>query len=143
MSRSIVKLAGGVLIMLITIAGVSACTTEMVEPDYANQMTESALQSMSDGDYAEYIENFSPDARSSVTEADFDEASQLIKSLIGDYIDKEFWKTGEEGEYTIVYYKANFTDEPADVIVTVYFTEVDGEMYIAGFWLNSPKLRGE
>jgi len=142
MSKPIVKVACGVLIMLITIAGVSACTA-MTEPDYANQMTESALQSMSDGDYAEYIENFSLDAQSSVTEATFDEASQLIKSLIGDYIDKEFWKTEEEGEYTIVYYKANFTEEPADVTITVYFTEVDGEMYIAGFWLNSPKLRGE
>jgi hypothetical protein len=142
MSKSIVKLACGVLIMLIAIAGVSACTT-MVEPDYANQMTESALQGMSDGDFTKYIENFSPAAQSSVTEADFDEATQLIKSLIGDYIDKEFWKTGEEDEYTIVYYKANFTEEPADVIITVYFTEVDGEMYIAGFWLNSPRLRGE
>jgi hypothetical protein len=142
MSKSIVKLACGVLIMLITIAGVSACTT-MPEPDYANQMTESALQSMSDGDYAEYIANFSPDARSSLAEADFDEATQLIKSLIGDYIDKEFWKTEKEDEYTVVYYKANFTEEPADVIITAYFTEIDGEMYIAGFWLNSPKLRGE
>jgi hypothetical protein len=142
MPKSIVKLACGVLIMLITIAGVSACTP-MVEPDYANQMTESALQGMSDGDYAGYIENFSPDAQSSLAEADFDEASQLIKSLVGDYIDKEFWKTEEEDGYTVVYYKANFTEEPADVIITVYFTEVDGEMYIAGFWLNSPKLRGE
>lgn len=143
MSKSIVKLACGVLIMLIAIASASACATETAEPDYASQMTESALQGMSDGDFAKYIENFSPAAQSSITEADFDEATQLIKSLIGDYIDKEFWKTGEEDEYTIVYYKADFTEEPADVIITVYFTEVDGEMYIAGFWLNSPRLRGE
>ncbi|MCK4368852.1 MAG: DUF3887 domain-containing protein [Dehalococcoidales bacterium] len=143
MSKSMVKVACGVLIMLITIAGASACATEMAEPDYANQIVESALQGMSDGDYAKFTEYFSPAAQSAMDETTFDEASQLIKSLIGDYIDKEFWKAEEDGEYTIVYYKANFSQEPADVIVTVYFEEIDGEMYISGFLLDSPKLRGE
>ena len=143
MSKSIVKLACGVLIMLITIASASACTTEMAEPEYANQIVETALQTMNDGDYTTHMELFTPEIQSAVTEADFEEALQIIKDTIGDYIDKEFWKTETENIYTVVYYKANYSQEPEDVIVTAYFEKIEGEVYIAGFWLDSPKLRGE
>jgi len=132
MSKSIVRAACGLLIMLIAIAGVAACGP-MSEPDYASQITESALQSMSDGDYAKHMENFSPDFQSTVSEANFDTGSQTIKSLIGDYIDKEFWKAETSGVYTVVYYRARFTEEPAGVTATFYFEEIEGEVYIAGF----------
>lgn len=138
MLKSIVKLACGVLIMLIIIVGASACASE---PDYANQIVETALQSMSDGDYAKHMGLFSPEVQGEISEADFNTINQQIKSVIGDYIDKEFWKTETEYGYTAVYYKANFSEEPEDVIVTVYFEKIDGEVYIAGFLLDSPKLR--
>ncbi len=146
MSKSIVRAACGLLILLVVLAGLSACSTEMGEPDYANQITESALQGMSDGDYAKHMENFSPDFQSTVSEAQFGTGSQQIKSLIGDYIDKEFWYAETSGVYTVVYYRARFTDEPAGVTATFYFEEIEGEVYIAGFMLDSPKLlelRGE
>lgn len=141
MPKLIVKAACVVLIMLIAIVTVSACTTETSEPGYADQITESALQGMSDGDHAKFTEYFSPAAKSAMDEATFEEVSQIIQSTIGDYIDKEFWRTEENGLYTIFYYKANFSEEPADVIITVAFEEIDGEMYISGFLFDSPKLR--
>ena len=139
MSKLIVKLACGVLIMLIAIVSASACAT--AEPEYANQMTESALQGISDGNYTKFTEYFSPTVKMLMTETAFYETSQQVTSLIGDYRDKEFWKveTTEDG-YTAVYYKARFSDEPEDVIVRVYFEEKDGEMYISDFELSSPKL---
>jgi hypothetical protein len=140
MSKLIVKLACGVLIMLITIAGASACTTETAEPEYANQMTESALQGVNNGDYAKFTEYFSPLSKALITEVAFSEKCQQVKSIIGDYIDKEFWKTGTEEGYTVVYYKARFSEEPEDVLVRVYFEEKDGGMYISDFELSSPKL---
>jgi hypothetical protein len=142
MSKLIIKLACGVLVMLITIAGASACAaeTETAEPEYANQMTESALKSVSDGDYAKFTEYFSPAVKMLMTEVDFYEKCQQVKDAIGDYIDKEFWKTGTEEGYTNVYYKARFSEESEDVIVWVRFEEREGETYIYDFELSSPKL---
>lgn len=75
-----------------------------------------------------------------MVEDDFVASSQAIKDAIGDYIDKECQETAVEGAYIVIYYTAHFTDEPDDVEVAVYFQEIDGEMYVAGCWLNSPKL---
>jgi hypothetical protein len=140
MSKSIVRAACGLLILTIAIAGLASCGS-MAEPDYADEMTESALQSMSACDYATHILLYTPDARLAVTEAQFNAGCSEIKNLIGDYIDKEFWKASTQNSYTVVDYKVNFSDEPDGVTATVYFEEIDGEMYIAGFWLDSPKLR--
>jgi hypothetical protein len=139
MSKSIVRAACGLLILLVVIAGLAACGP-MSEPDYAVEIAESALQSLNDGDYAAHMANYTPDAQAAVTEAQFNTGCQEIKSLIGDYIDKEFWKAETQDSYTVVYYNANFSEEPDGVIVSIYFEEIDGEMYIAGFWLESPKL---
>jgi len=149
MSKSIVRAACGLLILLVVIAGLAACTTTG-EPDYANQIAESALQGMSAGDYAKHMEHFSPDFQSTVSEATFDTGSQIIQGIIGYYIDKEFWYAEIDKEfwyaetssvYTVVYYRARFSEEPAGVTAMFYFEEIDGEMYIAGFDLDSPKLR--
>jgi hypothetical protein len=140
MSKPIVRLASGLLIMLVIIGGLVGCSSKLPEPDYAGQITETSLQAMSNCDYAAYLANFTPAARAAVTEAVFDPACQQIKDAIGDYIDKEFWKAETENSYTVVYYTASYSDEPDEVIVTVYFEEIEGEMLIAGFWLSSPKL---
>jgi len=76
-----------------------------------------------------------------MTEAVFDETNAGIRSKIGDYVSKEFWKAESKDQYTIVYYNAKFTDEPADVTVKVVFQEINGEMKVPGLWLDSPKLR--
>ncbi|MCX6011317.1 MAG: DUF3887 domain-containing protein [Chloroflexi bacterium] len=139
MSKSIVRAACGLLILLVVIAGLAACGP-MSEPDYASQIAESALQSLSDGDYATHAALYTPDAQATFSEAQFNAGCQEIKSLIGDYIDKEFQKAETQDSYTVVYYNANFSEELEGVIVSIYFEEIDGEMYIAGFDLDSPKL---
>ncbi|MBA7594363.1 hypothetical protein ES703_01304 [subsurface metagenome] len=143
MSKSIVRAACGLLILLVVIAGLAGCSNRIPEPEYASQMTESTAQAMSDGDYAAFAQYLSPEARAVMTEDIFNQASPLIKSIIGDYIDKEFWKAQPSNEDTAVYYKARFTEEPDGVTISVLFTEIDGEIYISGFLFDSPKLRGE
>lgn len=141
MSKSIVRAACGLLILFVVITGLAACSNDKLpEPDYANQIAESTLQAMSDGDYAAFTQYFSPEAKAAITEAQFNSNSQEIKTLIGDYIDKEYWETKPENGYIGVHYKADFSEEPTDVIVRVYFEERDGEMYIAAFGLKSPRL---
>ena len=76
-----------------------------------------------------------------MTEAVFDETNAVIRSKIGDYVSKEFWKAESKDQYTIVHYKAKFTDEPADVTARAVFQEINGEMKVSGLWFDSPELR--
>jgi hypothetical protein len=141
MSKSIVRLAGGLLIILVIIGGLAGCSNKLPEPDYANQVAENVLQAMSNCDYEALKQDFSPEAQAALNEADFNTSCQEIKAIIGDYIDKEFWKAQTENGYMGVHYTANFSEEPDEVIVSVYFEEIDGEMYLVAFVLDSPKLR--
>jgi len=109
--------------------------------EYSDPVTENILMAMNENDYARYSEDFDQTMKNAMTEAVFDETNAVIRSKIGDYVSKEFWKAESKDQYTLVYYKAKFTDEPADVTVKVVFQELNGTMKVSGLWLNSPELR--
>ena len=108
---------------------------------YADPITENILLGMNEDNYTKYSEHFDQTMKNAMPEAVFNETNAIIQSKIGDYVSKEFWKVESKDQYTIVYYKAKFTQEPEDVIVKVVFQEIVGEMNVSGLWLDSPKLR--
>lgn len=140
MSKSIVKAACGLLILLVVIVGATACSS-MEKPDYADEIAETALQTMNACDCQAHRALYSPEIQEAMTEDIFNTSCQQIKAVIGDYIDKEYQETSDYKGYVLVEYQANFSDEPDGVSVSVYFDEIDGEIYIVGFGLDSPKLR--
>ena len=109
--------------------------------EYADPVTEQILVAMNEDDYARHSEYFDQTMKNAMPEAIFDETNAVIISKIGNYVSKEFWKAESKDQYTLVYYKAEFTDEPADVTVKVVFQELNGTMKVSGLWLNSPELR--
>jgi len=130
------------------IALLSGCTARPAEEvdvnqvrAYADPITENILSSLNDNDYARYSEHFDDAMKKALPEATFQQQNNLIKAKIGEYVSREFWKIETTNEYTIVYYKAKFTEEPDDVIVRVVFKETDGERFVSGLWFDSPKLR--
>ncbi|MGD9115696.1 MAG: hypothetical protein PVJ61_00735 [Dehalococcoidia bacterium] len=139
MSKSIVKAACGLLVLVIAITGLAACGP-MSEPSYADAMAESALQSMTECDYATHVALYVPEAAETFTEGQFNTGCTQIESVVGNYTDKEFKSAREESGYIVVEYTCHFTDEPDDATATLYFEMIDEEAYIAGFWLASPKL---
>ncbi|KAB3547803.1 MAG: DUF3887 domain-containing protein [ANME-2 cluster archaeon] len=108
---------------------------------YADPITERILVAMNEDDYTTYSEDFDQTMKNAMTAAVFDETNAVIRSKIGDYVSKEFWKAESKDQYMIVYYKAKFTDEPADVTAKVVFQEINGEMKVSGLWFDSPELR--
>jgi len=146
MPKPIIRIVLGVIIAFSLVVLVSGCAKKP-EIDvsevraYADPITENALLAMNENDYAKFSEHFDETMKKAMPEAVFNQAIPAIKAKIGDYVSKDFWKVEKKGAYTIVYYKAKYTEEPADVIVTVSFQEIEGEMYISGLLLNSPKLR--
>ena len=107
---------------------------------YADPIAEQILVAMNEDYYVRYSEDFDQTMKNTMTGAVFDETNTVIKSKIGDYVSKEFWKAESKDQYTVVYYKAEFTDEPADVTIRIVFQEIDGEMKVSGLWFDSPEL---
>jgi len=136
----------GVMTMLALVASVAACAEKPAADEsqvraYADPITEDTLIGMNENDYAKFSEHFDEAMKNAIPEANFGQLVATIKPVIGDYVSKEFWTVEKQGEYTLVKYKTKFTNESADVIVTVSFHEVEGKTYLSGLWFDSPKLR--
>jgi hypothetical protein len=146
MSKVMPQTVCAALLVLTVISVMSGCTgkTEVdvgQVRDYADPITESILLAVNEDDYAKYSQHFDEVMKSAVPETVFQQQNSLIKTKIGDYISKEFWKIESKNEFTIVYYEAKFTQEPKNVIVKVVFQEIAGEMCVSGLWFDSANLR--
>lgn len=140
MIKTIVQLGCSILILLVMIPGATACAEKPL-PEYADSITESILLAMNEDNYAKLSEHFNEEMKDTLSESVFRKNYNFMVLIIGDYVSKEFWKTEERGIYKTVYYKTVFTEEPDGVIVEIVFQEIDGEVYVAGLWFDSPKLR--
>jgi len=109
---------------------------------YADPMTENLLVAMNEGNYNRFTQDLDSAMRSALTEGVFNQTASTIKSKIGSYVSKEFWKAERDGSFISAYYMARFTDEPAEVIVKTVFSETGERAYVSGLWFDSPKLRG-
>jgi len=136
---------GVVALLAVAVLGSGCLNQNQVDIEqvrtYADPITENILVAMNEDDYANYSEHFDATMKNALPEPVFRENNALIQSKIGAYVSKEYWKVESKNQYTIVYYKATFTQEPDDVIVKVVFQEIAGETKVSGLWLDSPKLR--
>ena len=145
------RIITGVMIVAVVIAAAisGGCVekngVEVDDPDqvrgYADPIIEQILVAMNDDYYARYSEDFDQTLKNAMPEAVFNETNAMITSKIGDYVSKEFWKVESKDQYTIVHYKAEFTDEPTDVTIQIVFQEINGEMKVSGLRFDSPELR--
>lgn len=137
-----------IIFLLLFQAGLSGCAAqssvagnEATFRNRADQITENILQAMNNDDYARYSERFDEPMKRALPEDKFLEVNQALKKKIGIYLTKEYLSMETQGIYTIVLYKAQFSDEPEGVIVRSVFSGTDGNVYVSGFWLDSPNLR--
>ena len=139
----LLAIAGGALLAVLFLSG---CLNQTpVDSDqvrsYADPITESILIATNEDNYTKYSEHFDATMKKALSESVFLETNAMIKAKIGTYVSKEFWKVETKNQYIRVYYKARFTQEPDNVIVTVVFQELEGDMKVSGLWFDSPKLR--
>jgi hypothetical protein len=140
---ALLAIAGSALIAVLFVGGCLNQTPVDVDQvrSYADPITENILIATNEGNYTKYSEHFDATMKNALPESVFLETNAMIKAKIGTYVSKEFWKVESKNQYIIVYYKATFTQEPADVIVKIVFQELEGEMKVSGLWFDSPKLR--
>lgn len=109
---------------------------------YSDPMTENLLLAIENGNYTEFSRDFDDAMRNALNLASFQQLRSQFDSKIGHYVggSKAFIRGERTGGYTIAYYMANYTNEPAGVTVKVVFTSGNGPAKITGLWFSSPKL---
>lgn len=133
-----------VLLSMVTFTNCMAKSNNVEEiKEWSGAMTESLLLAMNSDAYPEFSKNFSDKMKAAITSEGYTKQIVPIKNKIGEYIagSKEYIGYSINNQNLAVNYKAKFTAESDDVLVTVVFAENNGIKTISGFWLNSPKLR--
>lgn len=134
------------ILMLSLLVGCGNKVDSNVVKAYSDSIAESLLVSLGNGDYTTHTKYFDKSLQPLLTKDKVEESEKAIKNKIGVYVPKSavFQKAvaqSKDGKkYTTVIYKAKFTDEPKDVLVTITYGDEDTHPVFT-FLLNSPKLR--
>lgn len=130
------------LTIILTAAFFTGCAGKPGEPAYAGPMTDNLLTALEDNDYEAFSRDFSDTMKAEMTQDAFTEVTELLDSKIGDYRQKSFGEAAQTEQngvkLNVVIYNAKYSNEPGNVIVTVYFDE-EGKL-IEGLFISSPKL---
>jgi hypothetical protein len=137
-------------LMVVSLVAVLSCSSgsnappdsQPQEPAYAGAIAEDILQAMNSGDYASFSQYFDDVMKKTIPEDTFRQYRAVYHDRIGTYESKTYWETTIQDRSQIVEYKARFTQEPADVIVSIAFTQVDGQVRVSWLYFMSPKVRG-
>jgi hypothetical protein len=143
MKKRLAIIAAAVLIAAV----LAGCGSAIKESDlsYASPMVDSLLSAVQAKDYAKFSTDLGDKMKASMTEDNFTAMADALAEKIGDFESKSFAgasnTTQDNTPYTAIVYKAKYSKEQGDVIVTVSFTDKDGKKVIEGLNFNSPNLR--
>jgi Protein of unknown function (DUF3887) len=133
------------LAAILSLIILSGCSAQQPSGDetqkFADPMTENMLVAMNENNYAQFSRDFDEQMRKNLNETQYNNTIPAITANIGEYISKEFVSVEKKDQFTIVTYKAKFSQETGDVLVRSVFSDKNGKKYMSGFWLDSPKLR--
>ena len=125
-----------VMVLLLFIAG--ACKSAPAQPldesairVYADPVTETTLQGLSDNNIEKYTEHGNAEFKNAVTQKLFDQVASKIERQFGTYVSSEFLSAEEVKGYIVVHYRAHYTD--GDVGVRMVF---DQDHLLAGHFFE-------
>jgi hypothetical protein len=107
---------------------------------YADPETENILVSINKNDYTGFSKDLDQVMKSALPQSAFSQLYDQIKSTIGDYRSKEFAGASANNDVITVLYRAQYTDEPSDVWITISF---NNDKKVAGLYFSSPKMQAQ
>jgi hypothetical protein len=133
------------IILLISLVVLAGCGSSQPPAnsirDYADPTTENMLAAMNTNNYAQFSQDFDLSMKAHFDQGTFRTIFPAISARIGQYLSKDFVSTETKDQSQIVIYRAKFSLEPEDVTVRMVINTTGGQQTVAGFWLDSPKLR--
>lgn len=138
--------------MLAAVGFVISCTPGTAAPQvgqltdadvraFADPIADNLLMSMNTSDYVQYTRDFDTTFKGNLPQVAFETINSRRIETVGKYISKEYWQMSQKTEKVIVAYRAKFGQEQLDVLVTIYFKNIEGKWYIDGTYFDSPLLR--
>jgi hypothetical protein len=139
------KKASCIFVVITLLGMLIGCSAQKVDTEkvraYSDAAAQRILEALQEGDYEKFSEDFDDKMKSAMNKEAFANMQNLTKQKIGDYESSEFIKAESVKGYIRTFYKAKYTSEPKDVVVTIVFTESNGGELVSGLFMNSPNLR--
>jgi hypothetical protein len=139
--------------LLLTVTGyITACSTGTAAPEisplaendvraFAGPVAENIFQAMNSGNYTAYTRDFDDRLKNNMSEDTFKTVNDKRIEVVGTYQSKTYWQMTQKNDKLTVVYRAKFTKEPADVLLTLIFKNIDGKWLIDGLAYDSPLMR--
>jgi len=123
----------------------AGCGIKEADVPYADDMAQNMMQGLKQNDYAMFSRDLSDTMKGAIDADAFAAMVDQLSATIGTYESMSFYQASNTKQndvaYTSVIYKAKFSDEEGDVLVTVTFSGEEGSKVIDGLFFTSPKLR--
>ncbi|MDF2885183.1 MAG: hypothetical protein K0R54_5755 [Clostridiaceae bacterium] len=122
------------------------CGEKLTEADvsYGSAITDNILEGIKHKDYNKFTRDFSDTMKKAIPEQSFNSLADNLNTKIGDYNSKTFSGAAknkkDNKEYTVVVYKAKYTKESGDVLITITFSDNNGKKAVDGLFFKSPNL---
>lgn len=122
------------------------CSHKITESDvtYGSAITDNVLEGIKNKDYNKFTRDFSDTMKKAIPEQSFNSLADKLNTKIGDYSSKTFSGAAknkkDNKEYTVVVYKAKYTKESGDVLITITFSDNNGKKAVDGLFFKSPNL---
>ncbi len=113
------------------------------EPAYAGEIVDTMLKAMDSNDYTAFTHRFDDELKESLTENAFAGLHNLTSANAGTYLSKRYLSSARYDEYVEVLYDAEYSIDNVEMEVKIVFKEAGDDVYVSGFWLNSPAFYSE
>ena len=145
MKKNVFAMLLAICMLSVSLAGCGSKGITESDVRYAGPMIDNVLAGIKDKNYAEFSRDFGDKVKDAITETSFNSLSDLLANKIGEYQSKNFGQaantTQDNISYMVVVYKAKYTKESGDVLITMTFGDSNGVKKIEGLTFNSPNLR--
>jgi hypothetical protein len=146
--KSTLKIASALVLSVLIISGLVSCGQKPVtaeEVTQAEAITDNLIEGIDKRDYAVFSKDFDPNMQEAMKEPDFIALAELFDETIGTYQSRtliESRRILSAGTVLMLFtYQAKYDKDPGTVTITVYLTEKEDALRIAGFSYDSPTLQ--
>jgi hypothetical protein len=133
------------VLMLALCAPAPATPADPVAPDriqvYATEIIQGILQGLAEGDFEKYAIDFDETLRKTVNRETFLQVQKNLRTKVGKFKSIDFLGFYVQEGQAIALFKARFSKEKDDVLVTLVLDPRKSAPKVTGVWFDAPALR--
>lgn len=143
MRRNLLSLVASVLLVA-SFSTAPAAAIEVSPEDLRLQATDTLqgiLDGLAEGDYGKYTEQFSKSLKAEVDRDTFLQIQGNMQRKLGKFKSQEYLGFYARGGNVIALFKARFTKEKDDVLISLVLEQAKRNPKVAGIWFDAPSLQ--